>query len=148
SRRHRARADALHQRRHRRGVAEPRAVIHVVGAEARAHELLEEVSLLVRTLGRAESCKRLGTVAVADPLEPRGVAVERLLQWRGAEMHPGICRIARIVRVPGHAVLTHERLHEAMGMADVVEAEATLDAEPVLVRRPVAAAHVKKLVVL
>ena len=56
---HRAGADALHQRRHRRGVAEPRAVIHVVGAEAGAHELLEEIGLLVRTFRRAEARKRL-----------------------------------------------------------------------------------------
>ena len=33
-RRHGARVQALHQRRHRRGMAQPRAVIDVVGAEA------------------------------------------------------------------------------------------------------------------
>ena len=44
---HRARADAFEQRRHRRGVAQARAVVDVVGAEAGAHQLLEQVGLLV-----------------------------------------------------------------------------------------------------
>src|SRR5262249_58125653 len=145
---HRAGADALHQRRHRRGVAQSRAVIDVVGAEADAHELLEEISLLVRTFGRAESRKRLRAVAVADRLEPRGSAIERLLPCGGAEMRPRIGGIDRILRVLGHPVLAHERLHEAMRMADIVEAEAALDAKPVLVRGSVAAADVKELVVL
>ncbi|GCC49543.1 hypothetical protein chiPu_0033698, partial [Chiloscyllium punctatum] len=33
-RRHRARAQSFEQRRHRRGVAQPRAVVDIVGAEA------------------------------------------------------------------------------------------------------------------
>ncbi len=72
---HRAGADALDQRRHRRGVAEPRAVIDIVGAEAGAHQLLEQIGLLVRALGRAEAGKRARAVAVADVLQARGGAV-------------------------------------------------------------------------
>ena len=52
---HRARAHALEQRRHARRVAQPRAVVHVVRAEPGADQLLEEVGLLVRALGRAEA---------------------------------------------------------------------------------------------
>src|SRR4029077_2634373 len=145
---HRAGADALHQRRYRRGVTKPRAVIHVVGAEAGAHELLEEISLLVGAFGRAESCKRLRAVAVADRLEPRGGAIERLLPCRGAEMRPRISGIDAVVGVLRHAVLTDERWRQAMRMAHVVEAEAPLDAEPVLVRWPVSTADIEQLVVL
>ena len=65
-RRHRARADALHQRRDRRGVAQPRAVVDIVGAEAGAHQLLEQIGLLVRALGRAEAGERLRPMRVAD----------------------------------------------------------------------------------
>ena len=54
-RRHGARADALHERRDGRGMAQPRAVIDVVRLEARAHELLEQVRLLVGALSRAEA---------------------------------------------------------------------------------------------
>ena len=56
---HRGRADAFQQRRHRRGVAEPRAVVDVVGAEAGAHQLLEQIGLFVRALGRAEAGERV-----------------------------------------------------------------------------------------
>src|SRR3546814_16769610 len=55
-----------HQRRHRGGVAEPRAVVHVVGAEGGAYQLLEEIGLLVRALGRAEAGKALGAVRLIE----------------------------------------------------------------------------------
>ena len=55
----RARADVLQQRRDRGGVAQPRAVVDVVGAEAGADQLLEQVGLLVRALGRAEAGERV-----------------------------------------------------------------------------------------
>ena len=57
-RRHRARADALHQGGDRGGVAEPGAMVDIVGAEALAHQLLEQVGLLVGALGRAEAGQR------------------------------------------------------------------------------------------
>ena len=65
---HRARADAFDQPRHRRGVAESRAVIDVVGAEAGTDQLLEEIGLLVGALGRAEARQRLAAMLVADAL--------------------------------------------------------------------------------
>ena len=85
------------QRRHRGGVAEPRAVVDIVGAEAGAHQLLEQIGLFVRALGRAEAGERARTVAVADFLQARGGAVERLLPGRLAEMRPRVGRIDQIV---------------------------------------------------
>ena len=70
--RYRGRADALEQRRNRGRVAQPRAVIHVVRAEARAHQFLEQVRLLVRALGRAEACERASPVLVPDRLQLAG----------------------------------------------------------------------------
>ena len=99
-RRHRAGADAFEQRRHRRGVAQPRAVIDVVGAEAGAHQLLEQVGLFVRALGRAETGQRLRAVAVADFLQAGRGAVERLVPGRFAEMRPRIGRVDRIRAAP------------------------------------------------
>ena len=78
-RRHRAGVQAFHQRRHRRGVAQPRAVIDIVGAEAGAHQLLEQIGLLVRALGRAEAGQRLDALLVADFDEALGRDIERLL---------------------------------------------------------------------
>ena len=63
---HRTGADALEQRRDRRGVAQPGAVVDVVGAEAGPDELLEEVGLLVGALRRAEAGDR------ARPARRRG----------------------------------------------------------------------------
>ncbi len=70
--RYRAGADALQQRRHRGGVAQARAVIHVVGAESRAHQLLEEVGLFIGALGAAETRQRVAAVRVAHLPQPAG----------------------------------------------------------------------------
>ena len=58
-------------------------------------------------------------------------------------MRPGIGRIDQIIGGLGDAVLANERLREPMRMGHVVEAEAALDAQPVLVRRAVAAGDVE-----
>ena len=63
-------------------------------------------------------------------------------------MRPWIGRIDQIVGGLADAVLAHHRLRQALRIADVVEAEAALDAEPVLVGRPIAALDVQQLVVL
>src|SRR5262245_64065208 len=127
-------------------MTEPRAVIDVVGAEAGAHQLLEEISLLVRALGRAEARERLRTVAVANCLEAAGGAVKRLLPGRLAEMRPRIGGIDELVRHLGDAVLADHRLREALRIVHIVEAEAALDEEPVLVSRDDTAAHIRTLV--
>ena len=58
----RTRAHAFQQRRDGRGVAQARAMVHVVGAEPGAHQLLEQVGLFVGALGGTEAGQR-----VADP---------------------------------------------------------------------------------
>ena len=88
--RHRARADAFHQGGDRGGMAQPRAVIDVVGAEAGANEFLEQIGLFVRALGRAETGQPLRSVAVADFLQAGHGTVERLVPGRFAEMRPRI----------------------------------------------------------
>ncbi len=60
-------------------------------------------------------------------------------------------RVGRIDQIVGgfrHAVLAHHRLHQALRIADIVEAEAALHAQPVLVGRAVAAGDGNQLVVL
>jgi len=53
-------------------MAEPGAVVDVVGAEAGAHEFLEQIGLLVRALGRAEAGESLAAVAIAISLRMSG----------------------------------------------------------------------------
>src|SRR5215470_8915322 len=104
-------------------MAEPRAVIDVVGAEAGAHQLLEQISLLVRALGGAETRKRASAVLIANMLQSRGGTLQRLLPCGGAEMGPGIARIDGIVDALWHAVPADHRLGEPLRIVDVVEPE-------------------------
>src|SRR5579885_3901570 len=117
-------------------MTEPRAVIDIVGAEPGAHQLLEQISLFIRAFGRTEAGERLRTVAITDPFEARRGSVERLFPRRLAEMGPGIGGVDLLVGNLRHAVLADHRLQQTLGIAHIVEAEATLDAEPVLVGRP------------
>src|SRR6185295_16018982 len=73
------RSDVPRQRRDARRVAEPGAVVHVVRAEARADQLLEEVGLLIRALRRAEAGHGRGPTVLVDRAEAVGHQAERLL---------------------------------------------------------------------
>ena len=146
--RHRRGADTFQQCRHRRGVAQPRAMIDIVGAEAGAHQLLEQIGLLVRAFRRTETGKPLGALFLADFQEALRRLVERLVPGRLAEMRPGIGRIDEFMRRFRHALLADHGLQDALRIVHVIEAEAALHAEPVLVRGPVLAVDVKELVVL
>ena len=89
---HGAGADALEQRGHAGGVAQPGAVVHVVGVEPGPDQLLEEVGLLVGALGRAEAGDRAGPAVGADLGQPPGDQVQRLLPGRLPEVrqHLGV----------------------------------------------------------
>ena len=63
-------------------------------------------------------------------------------------MREGIGRIDLVVGVLFRVRQTDQRLRQPMRMMDVVEAEAALDAEPVVVGRAVAALGVDHLVIL
>src|ERR1700730_3826730 len=63
-------------------------------------------------------------------------------------MRPRVGRVDYLVRNFGHSLLPDHRPGEPLGIVDVVEAEAALDAKPILVRRAVVAGDVEELVVL
>src|ERR1700730_14823942 len=63
-------------------------------------------------------------------------------------MRPRVGRVDYLVRNFGHSLLADHRPGEPLGIVDVVEAEAALDAKPILVRRAVVAGDVEELVVL
>ena len=89
-----------------------------------------------------------GAVLVANILEARRGAVERLLPGGGPEMGPGIARIDGIVDVLAHTVPADHRLGEPLRIVNVVESEPAFHAQPAVIGRAVLAGHVKKLVVL
>ena len=137
---HGRRADAFHQRGDRGGMAQPRAVIDIVGAEAGAYELLEQIGLFVRALGRAEArpapAGRRGRGFSSSPrrrdraLPPRSLRGNASTDWTGRSDSCGSF---------ADAVLADHRLQQPLRIVHVVEAEAAFDAEPVLVGRPVLA---------
>jgi hypothetical protein len=143
----RSRPNTFEQSRHRRGMAQPGAMIDIVGAETGAHQLLEQVSLFVGAFGRAEAGQRLRPVAVADFLQTASGAVERFLPSRFAEVSPGIRRIDIFMRDFWHAVLADHRLEQALRIGHVIEAEASFHAKPVLIGRPALAGDGNDLVV-
>ena len=136
-RRHRARADRLRAApATRRGVAEPRAVVDVVGAEA----------------GRAPA-SGTGRPPRSSPWPSRSRRARRRRRGRGCArgrrprassassqvasrkcVH-GSAGIDRGRRASGRPSLRISGVGQPVRVVDVVEAEAALDAEPVLVRR-------------
>ena len=120
--RHRARADAFQQCRDARRMAQARAVIDVVRAETGADELLEQVRLLVRTLGRAEAGERAAAMRIADALQRAAGERQRLLPCRFAEHRQRIGRVHDEIRRLRHAGLADQRLGEALPVMHVIEA--------------------------
>jgi len=146
--RHRAGIQAFHQCRNRRGMAQPRAVVYIVGAKTGAYQFLEQIRLLVRALGRAEAGERFHALLVADLDEALGGDVERFIPGRFAEMRERIGGIDLVVGILLRIRQPHQRLGQPMRMMDVVEAEAALDAEPVVIGGSVAALGIDDLLVL
>ena len=134
-----SRVQPFHQRRDRGGVAQPRAVVDIVGAEALTHELLEEIGLLVGALGRAEARHTLAALTVTDALESACGALQRLVPRRLTEILGHLVALDLQIGVLGHAVTPDQRLGQAIGVMNVIKAEAALDAQAVLVGGPVAA---------
>ena len=145
--RDRARADVFHQRRHRRRVAKAGAVVDIVGAEAGAHQLLDEIGLLVRALGRAEAGERAGARSISDLPKALGGKIQSLVPRGFAEMGERIGGVDVVADLLRHALLSDQRHGQTVGMADIVEAEAALDAEAILVGGAVSPAHIADLVV-
>ena len=146
--RHRAGADALEQRVDRRGVAQPRAVIDVVAAEAGSHQLLEQVSLLVAALGRAEAGERFLAVPVANLPQLAAGRVERLFPCRFAEHVHHAVRVHREVAALRCVGTPDQRFRQSLRVVCVVEAIAALDAQSLVVGRAVSSFDVEDPVVL
>ena len=106
--RRRARAHRGQHGLDRGRVAEPRAVVHVVGAHDHARELLDDVAVLVGGLGRGE-----GAEAAVVPRQAVGGRVERLVPRH----------LAPLAVAPDHG------RGDAVARVDEARAEAPLDAQ-------------------
>src|SRR6516225_824173 len=111
-------------------------MVDIVAAEPGPHELLKEIGLLVRALGRAEAGERASPLTTANALQPGGGAVERLVPAGLAKVGVGIGRVY-IGVVLGDTVPADQRLGQAVRVVGVVESKPTLDAQPVMVGRAI-----------
>ena len=145
---HGAGTDRFEQRSDRRSVAQAGAVVDVIGTEAGTHQLLEQIGLFVRALGRAETGQRVRALAVADLAQLAGGQRQRLFPARFAEGGQRVGRVDHEVLVLGRVRATDQRLGQTLRVAGVVEAEAALHAQALLVGRAVTAGHHQDLVVL
>src|SRR5262249_35723175 len=136
-RRDRPRIQALHQRRHRGGVAKARAVVDVVGAEALPDQLLEQIGFLVRTLGGAKPGDRPAPETRVEALAPAGAERERLLPSRFAEIGADLRARDLEASILLDPLAADQRLAQAIGMVDVIEPKAALDAQPIAIGGPV-----------
>ena len=118
-------------------MAKARAVIHIVVSERFADQFLEQIRFLVRALRRSEAGERAAAASMLDSVEPGRRYPDRLLPRRLAKVRRGVGGID--VQIFFQALLPDERLGQAVRMADIVESESALDAQPLLVRRAVAA---------
>src|SRR5206468_498954 len=113
-----------------------------------ADQLLKQIRFFVRAFGRAEARECIAAIAVADFLQAVRRAVERLFPGGLAEMRPRVRGVDEFVRYLRHALFPDHRLEQALRVGHIVEAEAALDAEPLLVGRAVLALDGDDLVVL
>src|SRR5437660_6671762 len=126
-------------------MAKARAVIDVVGAEARAHELLEEIRLLVRAFRGAVARERIA-VLIRDRFQPIGRQVERFIPSRFAEHLGPVAWVDREIRGLLHPRLADERLRQRVRMVRVIEPVTSLHAQPIVIRRAVLAGDELNLV--
>src|SRR5215467_13420260 len=129
-------------------MAQPGAVIDVVGAEALADQLLKKIGLLIGSLGRAEAGDRPPALALVDSLQSKSRLGEGLLPARLAEVLQHVLAPELHIGVFADAIAAQERPHQAIGMVHVVEPEPALDTKAVGDGRAIAAIDVEDLLVL
>ena len=143
-RRHRARVDALHQRRHRGGVAEPRAVVDVVGAEAGAHQPSgRDRPPRSRPLAEPKPASAEAPSQSRTAWRPEAALSRASSQVASRKCVQGLAGSIWISPFLGGVLAPDHRLGQAMRMSDVVVAEAAFDAEPVAVGGAVAAVDIE-----
>ena len=133
-----ARADGLHQGRDRAGMAEPGAVVDIVRPERSADQLLEEIRLFVRPLGRAEPGDRVATMAVTHFREPGGSDIQSFFPRCFAEMGRWVSGVDLVVPAFADTVLADQWNREPMRVVHIVQPEAAFYAQALLVGRAIA----------
>ena len=127
---HRARADPFEQCGHTGGVAQPCAVVHIVGAKAGAHQFLKQVGLLVRAFGRAKTGQCIGAVLIADFHQRTTRQIERFLPCGFTEHVAPVVRVDAKIRRLGHARLADQWRGQTLRVVRVIKTKPPLHTQP------------------
>ena len=127
-------------------MAQPGAVIDVVGAEACSDQLLEQIGLFIAALGATEARQSLAPPVVPEPAQSVGGGVQGLLPAGFPEMvmqRLGGDELGGL----GRARFADQRRRQPRRVARVIKPVAALDAETPPVRGAVSAGHILNLVI-
>ena len=122
-------------------------MVHVVGAEARAHQLLEQISFLVGAFGTAETGQGVRAVLFPYFLQPLCRPVQGLLPVRFPEVLVYLVLVYEVGSL-GHAVTAYKGAGEAVRMVGIVKTITPLDAQTAGIGGSVTAVHGLYLAVL
>src|SRR5277367_1358327 len=127
-------------------MTESRAVIDVVASEARAHQLLKEIRLLIAAFGGAETGQGLLTMGVADFCQCAARQVERFIPRGFPKYLQNIVGIHDEIGALRRIIAPDQWHGEPLGMPRIVKAVTPLDAKTRVISRAVAAIDVQNLV--
>mgnify|MGYP000450295983 CR=1 FL=1 len=123
-------------------------MIDIVCVKTGADQFLEQIGFLVRSLCGTEPGKGVAATFVDNFFQAGCREVECLVPCRFTEIFQRVCRVELNGRVFCNAFFPDQRFGQPVRVMNVVKPEPAFDAEPVVVRRPVATFDEKQLVVL
>ena len=123
-------ADRHLQRDHRAGMAQAGAVIHVIGAEQGAEQLLQEIVVLVGCLGAAVDRHGVCAIALENLDQPAGGVIEGLVP---RDLAPLVAVEGLGARAGRLRCLANERRRHPVLVVNEVVAEASFDAQVAVV---------------
>src|SRR5580692_608106 len=146
--RYRPRVDAFHQRGDTGCVAKAGAVIDVVGAEAGAHQFLEQIRLFVGAFSGPKTSERPLAISIPDLPKSLRRDVQCFFPTSLAENLLPVVGVNDEILDLRKSRLTDKRFGQAMLVLDVIESVAPFDAQTVRVRGPVLSLNIEDFVVL
>ena len=128
-------------------MTQPRAVVNIVAAKAGTHQFLEQIRLFVAAFGRAKTSQRFLAIGVAQTNQLARCVGQSLFPRRFTEHFAPVCWVSNNKFVFNHAFFANQRHSQTLVVVRIVKTKAAFDAQPVVVRRAIAAIHTHNCVV-
>ena len=114
-------------------MAKPGAMVHMVGAETGAHQLLEQPGFFVGALGTAETGERIRSVLCFKLGQSPCRQIQRFFPTCLPEVRQRIGRIKVRVEALGNALPADQRPSKPRRVRGIIEAKTAFHAEPALI---------------